>query len=39
MIAVSLMGLVPLLALPLLRREETRVAPASPGALRYSGSR
>jgi hypothetical protein len=39
MIAVSLMGLVPLLALPLLRREETRVAHASPGALRYSGSR
>jgi hypothetical protein len=39
MIAVSLMGLVPLLALPLLRREETRAAPASPGALRYSGSR
>jgi uncharacterized membrane protein YiaA len=39
LIAVSLLGLVPLLALPLLRREETRAAPASPGALRYSGSR
>jgi len=39
MITVSVMGLVPLLALPLLRREETRAAPASPGALRYSGSR
>jgi hypothetical protein len=39
MITVSFMGLVPLLALPLLRREETRAAPASSGALRYSGSR
>ena len=39
MITVSVMGLVPLLALPLLRREETRAASPSPAALRYSGSR